>query len=537
MTSEPYSFLKTRWPLLAVLLVFICFKIPQLNYPFYIDEGWVYAPAIKTMALHGPSLMPDAIPPDLSRGHPLMFHFLCAVWIRCFGGSNFAIHSFPFVISIIFLIALFEGCLRLFGHRTAVIVILLVATRVIFFVQSSFAYPEVMLAMFAFLSIYFYARDKLALTSLSLFMLFFTKEGGLIFGAVIAADAAIRLFGRSEPLGRRLARTIAILLPAALTACFFIIQHKELGWYIFPEHSGLIKTQWVDYYLMFKRALYWSFRGDKAMCVLALFAVLLSAVPAVKYKNPYYLFLILPALFVYRQAEWEPLTVGRAKIWMALYLVCFSAPAWLLRQLNTAAEAPYRKFIILSTAGGMSFVLYAALTQVAYRYQIVVIILVLIFLAVCMDLFISAAGNKAFYGTVAAVLLIGAFGFYTNDRAEDTQLDAYKVMKVQMGELAYLEKEKAYDKEIAYGCPWEQIRFTDTMEGYLSSGRTFTHLVVFPIGPGAEYATFTNIWGEEKNYPAEIKAHPEFHLAYRVQDGKWWAEVYKRVMPPAISAY
>ena len=97
MPNALSSFLKTRWPLLLVLLIFICFKIPQLHYPFYIDEGMVYGLAVKMMTQQGPSLMPGSIPPDFSRGHPLMFHFLCGLWIKCLGSSNTAIHSFSWL--------------------------------------------------------------------------------------------------------------------------------------------------------------------------------------------------------------------------------------------------------------------------------------------------------------------------------------------------------------------------------------------------------------------------------------------------------
>ena len=151
------SFLKTRWVLLLVLVCFVCFKIPHLYYPFYCDEGWVYAPAVKTMATHGPSLLPGSIPSGYSRGHPLLFHFLCSVWIRCFGYSNVAVHSFPLLVSVLCLIAIFEGCLRMFGGRVATVALLLVATQVIFFVQSSFVLPEVMVTMFTFLSLYYYS--------------------------------------------------------------------------------------------------------------------------------------------------------------------------------------------------------------------------------------------------------------------------------------------------------------------------------------------------------------------------------------------
>ena len=222
------SFLKTRWVLLLVLVVFVCFKIPHLHFPFYCDEAWVYAPAVKTMAINGPSLMPGSIPDAYSRGHPLFFHFLCSLWIRCFGFSNIAVHSFPLLLSIVFLTALYECCFRLFGRREAILAILLVSMHVLFFVQSSYVLPEILVALLAFLSLYFYSRDRVLLTSIALLMLFFTKEGGLVFGAVIGADALISFFRNNERLAQRSLRLVAVIVPVLLIGLFFIFLGESL---------------------------------------------------------------------------------------------------------------------------------------------------------------------------------------------------------------------------------------------------------------------------------------------------------------------
>ena len=96
------AFVKKYWVLLLVLLVFVIFKIPHLFYPYYWDESWPYAPAIREMLHHGISLMPDAVNPELSRGHPLFFHAIAALWMKIFGSSHFAMHSFsPFIIVVI----------------------------------------------------------------------------------------------------------------------------------------------------------------------------------------------------------------------------------------------------------------------------------------------------------------------------------------------------------------------------------------------------------------------------------------------------
>ena len=65
-------------------LIFIIFKLPHLSLPYYSDEAWSYIPAIHMMETNGLSMLPDALPPDVSRGHPLLFYFLGALWMRVF---------------------------------------------------------------------------------------------------------------------------------------------------------------------------------------------------------------------------------------------------------------------------------------------------------------------------------------------------------------------------------------------------------------------------------------------------------------------
>jgi 4-amino-4-deoxy-L-arabinose transferase-like glycosyltransferase len=127
------NFLKRRWLLFAVLVVFILCKVPHLYYPFYWDESWPYATAVRTMYNHGISLMPGAIEGELSRGHPLFFHAAAATWMKVFGATHFSMHCFALFIAVCCLVAVYEAGLRLFNQRVALLALLLVATQAIFF--------------------------------------------------------------------------------------------------------------------------------------------------------------------------------------------------------------------------------------------------------------------------------------------------------------------------------------------------------------------------------------------------------------------
>ena len=526
MQDKLSSFLRTRWVLLLGLIAFVCFKIPQLNFPFYCDEAWVYAPAVKTMALNGPSLMPGSIPDSYSRGHPLFFHFLGAIWIRCFGHSNIAVHAFPLFLSVVFLIALYECCLRLFGKRVAILALLLVGTDVLFFVQSSFLLPEVLVTMLAFLSLYFYSRDHLLFTGLMLAMLFFTKEGGLVFGAVMGIDAIVSFFRRKETLQRRVMRLAAVGIPVLLIGLFFLRQKAVLGWYLFPEHALLIHTDWNTFYKMFQVCLTWTFCGDKACYYLIFFIILLSLTPAVKHRDLRYLFLCLPSAVVYIFSNQYIIEHTGDVIWMVLFVLFFAVPFYCVLQLSQGLSIQSRRFLVLAGICFAAYLFYSSLSQPAYRYLLVAIILALVFLAVSINLFVTAAGSYLFYVAAVGIILIGAYGFYSDEGNTDADIESYHAMKVEQNAISYLEKEQAYDKEIAIGCFWALGQFNDTLQGFLSSNRIFSKIKHVDAGPTTDYAIFDNICSGY-GYDNMVK-NPGFHLAYKTREGQSWTEIYKR---------
>ena len=188
------SFLKDRLFLFVLLIVFICLKIPHLTLAYYWDESWPYVPAIFQMFARNISLLPGAVDPVLSRGHPLMFHALGAAWLHLFGTSHLSFHSFALFIAVCCLILVYEAGLRLFNKQTAMIASLLLATEVLFFVQSSLVLLELFIGFLAFAALYFYATRRFLITGIVLTMLFYTKESGMVLAGVLGIDAVIRFF-------------------------------------------------------------------------------------------------------------------------------------------------------------------------------------------------------------------------------------------------------------------------------------------------------------------------------------------------------
>jgi hypothetical protein len=489
----------------------------------------VYAPAVKKMAINGPSLLPGVIPSDYSRGHPLFFHFLCGLWIRCFGNSNIALHSFPLLITVVFLIALYEGCRRMFNAKVATLALLLVTTQAIFFVQASFVELEMMVALLTFLALYFYAYDKLLLTSLMLAMLFLTKEAGLVFGLVIGLHAMIVLFDKKQPLSRRLLRVFAVGVSVVPVALFFVLQKAREGWYLLPLHNSLINTDWDHMYFMFRECLHWIFESGNPTKLLWAFIIALSAVPAIKHKNIRYLFLCLPAAIVWILTNKEITGATGDVVWVVLFGLFFIAGCYGLLHLNKKLDEHAKRFIILLSLGFVAYLCFSSLSVLTFRYLLVEIVLLLIFLAVCIDMFITASAHALYPISIVGILLVGVCAYNADSGNDDTDLEAFHAMKVQKAVVAYLEKENAYDKEVTMGCFWETVHLIDTTQGFLSSGRVFTKINWDTAGANTDYAVFDNVCSSS-TYERMVQ-NPAFHLAYRIKDGRTWSEVYKRQTP------
>ena len=253
MRSPASAPISMRMPLLLVIIVFAVLKFPHLSYPFYWDESWPYASAVRAMYMHGPALAPWAIPPDLSRGHPLLFHFLAASWMNIFGASNVAMHTFSLSVSLTLLVCAYELTLRMFGIWPAITAVLLLAAQEMFFVQSSFLLPEVLLALFSLLSIFSYARGKYLACMLLATALLFTKESGLVLTCVFAADALIAL---STPYSNRekLGRAACAGVPLFIYGMFLLAQKHSHGWYFYPLHTSLLEQNFDAFWYRFRYA-------------------------------------------------------------------------------------------------------------------------------------------------------------------------------------------------------------------------------------------------------------------------------------------
>lgn len=475
----------------CLVLLFIVLKSAHLDYPFFWDESWPYASAIHEMYKVGPSLSPSAIPPELSRGHPTLFIFLVSVWMKLFGTSLTAIHSFPLFIAALFSLAIYETGRKLFSARTGVLALLLIIFQAVFFVQASFVLLEVFLAFFGLLSLYFYAKGKLTLLSLSLLILFFTKESGLALGLTLGIVSLVRLAIKDIDGKMFLRHLVAFGLPLLAIVIFFQIQKDQLGWYFFPYHVELMET---------------GFKAVARKIQAGLIAIFIAG-----YRNIIMVVVLAMSVLFYLKYREQDLA-GRVK-----------------RSLRSMYQRPWSDRVVFVSSSVVFigiFTLYSAFNFFTLRYFLIALVPAFMLIAAFVSFIAKYLHRAAFAGSVLFVVGFHFFALNNADQIFDVELGAFDGMKVEQEMTAFLEDNYNYSTPIASNAFLLRTQLTDPRTRYLRSEEVFTN-VGTQVTEETRLAIFTN--KEVDDQIDRVKTDPQFRLAKRFERNEAWAEVYERV--------
>lgn len=221
-----------------VLLAFVISKCTHLNIPYFWDESWVYAPAVNIMAENGPSILTNAIPLEYSRGHPLLFQFLGGVWIKIFGNSLISLHSYALTISTLFLISFYLIARNWFSRCIALVAISFLIFQPMFYAQASLVLPEIFLASLCLIALHFSLKKKWVLYLIFGSLAIWTKESAVAYIASIAAALFIHDWFKSKLSIKTIYLSMTPLLSFVL---FMMLQKQNFGWYLYPEHTGLME--------------------------------------------------------------------------------------------------------------------------------------------------------------------------------------------------------------------------------------------------------------------------------------------------------
>jgi 4-amino-4-deoxy-L-arabinose transferase-like glycosyltransferase len=234
---------KINWnyAFIAFLILFIFCKIPFLNMAFFWDECWSYAPALRKMSETTISLLPGAIDTFNYRGHPLLFYALGGAWLKLFGTSYIAFHSYGLVYGVGLLFIVFLLIKKIANASLAFFAVLIIATQGFFIIQSSTVLPEIAVAFWVVLSYFFYLHQKWLGYFIACSCLLLTKESGIvILPSILFAYSIYNFIDKTDSLKTWFINCVKICLPAIPLILFFVLQYQKMGWAFFPEHVGFI---------------------------------------------------------------------------------------------------------------------------------------------------------------------------------------------------------------------------------------------------------------------------------------------------------
>ena len=238
--------------ILAIILVgFVAFKWYSLFLPYFWDELAYYAKAGLYLHDNGLSMLPSGLPPDLSRGHPLLFQFLTGSWFYVFGTTLFSGHSLPLLISILTLTFIFKFG-SLIDHKVVgILSAITLAIQPVFISQSALVLPEITIALFTLIAIYFLLKENVLISLLFSILIVLTKETGIVVPIIIS----LYVFWNNKSFKQ----AVIHLTPILILVLFFCIQKFQNGWFLFPFHLDIMAVQKGEFLLNILESFYFIF--------------------------------------------------------------------------------------------------------------------------------------------------------------------------------------------------------------------------------------------------------------------------------------
>lgn len=237
------STLADKWSWLLLVLgsvLFVVVRWDDLFLPFFWDELGVYGPGMFAMVDHGIGLLPSALEPELSRGHPLLFYAFYASYASVFGTDLLVLRIPGLLLTLSLAWSVWWAGRSFISKSAAALAGLILLAMPAVFAQSGLILPEMMLALLIFLSLYFAATKKTCAYLFVASLAILTKETGILVPLSVAVWC---LFSRQ----RRSIRNIALALcPILIFVLFLVIQRMQNGWFFFPYHEELISFSWDE---------------------------------------------------------------------------------------------------------------------------------------------------------------------------------------------------------------------------------------------------------------------------------------------------
>lgn len=477
--------------LLVLCAIFICIKIPTLNIPLYWDEAWVYAPAIKKMAETGISLLPGGLSDSYSRGHPLLFFFTGAIWVKLFGSNLISLHTFSLTLSLCLVFTIFYVIKKIFNPTLALVVAAVTLAQPIFIAQSALVLPEIFLALWGILTIYHFVINNKFYYCVFGTLLVMSKESGVVIIAAIMIYNGISFLIQKftiDALKSFIKVSLFTFIPIIPFLIFLQIQHYQKGYYFLPFHTAFINFDWKTLQGKLMQCYDTLFIGQGRIFItlsfLLLFGLLYKQIPLIVR----WVIIISPAtsiiLFINYPSLPECFILPVMGICVGIYYYFVHIK---YKVLPEKAE----KLLAVIFITGIAFILFSSINFLMNRYLFVLIPLMVIYFSYYI---VTHLQFRRFLPHIWSAFILSSLIFnaifgcnYTND-------DSPKYLQaVRLSQMIakYMEEHKLQQSKIYSMRFITQIVLRSKNSGYLSGNTIFVH-ASNTLNKNTEYVIYTN---------------------------------------------
>ena len=227
-----------------VLLPFWTYKLRDLSLPYFWDELGVYGRAAVYLHDHALGLLPSNLPPEPSRGHPLLLPFTFGALFRIFGATPLVAHIFMLAGATGLVVSVFWIARWHWNATVALAAAALLLVQPLFLAQSTLLLPEVPLALACLWSMHAFSRKRYLLAGICTTLAIFLKETALVLDSVLWTMLFVEWLRSRPKLRSCLGSILALAVPALLFGAFLLIQKRQNGWYLYPLHEEHVNFGW-----------------------------------------------------------------------------------------------------------------------------------------------------------------------------------------------------------------------------------------------------------------------------------------------------
>ena len=364
--------LENYWSFLILYSFFFIAVFSYLGLPAFWDEVWVYLPSVEYLHNNEINLLPNSLPPELSRGHPLFFHSLYGMWAKLLGLSLLKLRLLSLIITGFILLYTFKISKDFFGIKPGILVTTLVAIQPIIFIQSTQILPEILVSLLSIIVIYSFLYEKRNLYIIAASCLLLTKESGII---LIFSITTFFIINSLEKKYFSFNAILIILIPFLFPIIFFTIQYSTYDWVFFPEHISMLDFSINN--LLQKYYLLHDFTFEKSGRLVLFWGAAISVALFWKHgsiwKNglSFVLFsTLLKVLFGY----WVPIEYLIIPISLLLIIILYFQ--WYKKW---KPENPkIKSFFLLSTIFAIFYLAFSSVNFFTFRYLLAIIPIIII---------------------------------------------------------------------------------------------------------------------------------------------------------------